>query len=109
MARFLGKDEAIVFNMGYGTNATTIPALCSAVSPSLFGVNILGGEYEIRLSPNPGDGIDVSPYYITVCISVVNCNRNVSALFFWYISFHMNIYHPRDCCVILLENMIPSS
>lgn len=31
MARFLGKDEAIVFNMGYGTNATTIPALCSAV------------------------------------------------------------------------------
>ena len=32
VARFLGKEEAIVFNMGYGTNATTIPALCSAVS-----------------------------------------------------------------------------
>ena len=31
MARFLGKEEAIVFNMGYETNATTIPALCSPV------------------------------------------------------------------------------
>lgn len=33
VARFLGKEECIVFNMGYGTNATTIPALCSAVRP----------------------------------------------------------------------------
>ena len=33
VARFLGKEECIAFNMGYGTNATTIPALCSAVSP----------------------------------------------------------------------------
>lgn len=32
VARFLGKEECVVFNMGYGTNATTIPALCSAVS-----------------------------------------------------------------------------
>lgn len=27
MARFVGKEEAIVFNMGYATNSTTIPAL----------------------------------------------------------------------------------
>lgn len=32
VARFLGKEDCVVFNMGYGTNATTIPALCSAVS-----------------------------------------------------------------------------
>ncbi|KAJ8605198.1 hypothetical protein CTAYLR_000420 [Chrysophaeum taylorii] len=27
MAAFVGKEDAIVFNMGYGTNSTTIPAL----------------------------------------------------------------------------------
>jgi serine palmitoyltransferase len=27
VARFVGKEEAIVFNMGYATNSTTIPAL----------------------------------------------------------------------------------
>lgn len=27
IAAFVGKDDAIVFNMGYGTNSTTIPAL----------------------------------------------------------------------------------
>lgn len=31
VARFVGKEDCIVYNMGYGTNATTIPALCSAV------------------------------------------------------------------------------
>ncbi len=32
VARFLNKEDCVVFNMGYGTNATAIPALCSAVS-----------------------------------------------------------------------------
>jgi len=29
VARFVGKEDAIVFNMGYGTNSTNIPALVS--------------------------------------------------------------------------------
>lgn len=47
VARFLGKEECIVFNMGYGTNATTIPALCSAgtlvVSDCLNHMSIVSG------------------------------------------------------------------
>jgi serine palmitoyltransferase len=30
VARFVGKEDAIVYNMGYGTNSTTIPALVRA-------------------------------------------------------------------------------
>ena len=27
VATFVGKEDAVVFNMGYGTNSTTVPAL----------------------------------------------------------------------------------
>ena len=27
VAKFVGKEDAVVFNMGYGTNSTTVPAL----------------------------------------------------------------------------------
>lgn len=40
MARFVGKEEAIVFNMGYATNSTTIPALVRGSE------TIRGGEAE---------------------------------------------------------------
>ncbi|CBN76133.1 Serine palmitoyltransferase [Ectocarpus siliculosus] len=47
VARFLGKEDCVVFNMGYGTNATTIPALCSAgtlvVSDCLNHMSIVSG------------------------------------------------------------------
>eukprot|EP00952_Eustigmatos_sp_NYUAD-ZCMA_P010285 42238-Eustigmatos_ZCMA.PRE.1 len=35
VARFVSKEDAIVYNMGYGTNSTTIPALvCEGVTIS---------------------------------------------------------------------------
>ena len=29
MAEFLGKEDCITFGMGYATNSTTIPVICS--------------------------------------------------------------------------------
>ena len=34
VARFVGKPAALVFGMGYGTNTTVIPAICSKVNES---------------------------------------------------------------------------
>lgn len=47
VAAFLGKEDAIVYNMGFGTNATTIPALVGAgdliVSDALNHTSIVNG------------------------------------------------------------------
>jgi serine palmitoyltransferase len=47
VAEFVGKEDAVVFNMGYGTNATTIPALLGKgsliVSDSLNHTSIVNG------------------------------------------------------------------
>ncbi|CAM9989338.1 unnamed protein product, partial [Discosporangium mesarthrocarpum] len=47
VARFLNKEACLVYNMGYGTNATTIPAICSpgtlVVSDCLNHMSIVSG------------------------------------------------------------------
>ena len=47
VARFLGKEAAFVFNMGYGTNSTGIPALLGRgsliVSDALNHTSIVNG------------------------------------------------------------------
>ncbi|CAM9452175.1 unnamed protein product [Heterosigma akashiwo] len=47
VARFVGKEDAVVFNMGYGTNAATVPALvgpgCLIVSDALNHTSIVAG------------------------------------------------------------------
>lgn len=47
VAKFVGKDDAIVFNMGYGTNCTTVPALMGKgsliISDSLNHTSIVNG------------------------------------------------------------------
>ena len=47
VANFVGKEAAIVFNMGYGTNSTTIPALASKgsliISDALNHTSIVSG------------------------------------------------------------------
>jgi len=47
VARFVGKEAAVVFNMGYGTNSTTVPALVSAgdlvISDELNHASIVNG------------------------------------------------------------------
>jgi len=47
VAAFVGKEDAVVFNMGYGTNATTIPSLLGKgsliVSDSLNHTSIVNG------------------------------------------------------------------
>ena len=47
VAKFVGKPDAVVFNMGYGTNASTIPALMGRgsliVSDSLNHTSIVNG------------------------------------------------------------------
>jgi hypothetical protein len=47
VARFVGKEAALVYTMGYGTNATTIPTLCGAgdliISDSLNHTSIVNG------------------------------------------------------------------
>jgi serine palmitoyltransferase len=47
VARFVGKEASMVFNMGYGTNATAIPALVGKgsliVSDSLNHTSIVNG------------------------------------------------------------------
>jgi serine palmitoyltransferase len=52
VAKFVGKEAAIVFTMGYGTNATTIPILmgkeCLIISDSLNHTSIVNGA---RASP----------------------------------------------------------
>lgn len=37
IASFVGKEDAMVFNMGYGTNATAIPELVGKVSSTANG------------------------------------------------------------------------
>ena len=48
VAEFVGKEAACVFNMGYGTNATTIPALMGPetliISDSLNHTSIVNGS-----------------------------------------------------------------
>jgi len=48
LATFLGKEDVIVFNMGYGTNATTIPALAGRgsliISDELNHTSIVNGS-----------------------------------------------------------------
>jgi serine palmitoyltransferase len=48
VARYVGKEEAIVFNMGYATNSTTIPALVGKgsliISDSLNHTSIVNGS-----------------------------------------------------------------
>lgn len=47
VAKFVGKEDAIVFNMGYGTNSTTVPALMGKgsliISDSLNHTSIVNG------------------------------------------------------------------
>jgi serine palmitoyltransferase len=47
VSRFLGKEDALVLNMGFNTNATTIPALCShgdlLISDQLNHTSIVNG------------------------------------------------------------------
>lgn len=47
VAKFVGKQDAIVFNMGYGTNATGLPALmgpgCLVLSDALNHTSIVNG------------------------------------------------------------------
>mmetsp|Transcript_18847 Transcript_18847/g.56021 ORF Transcript_18847/g.56021 Transcript_18847/m.56021 type:complete len:504 (+) Transcript_18847:249-1760(+) len=47
VARFVGKEDAVVFNMGYGTNSTTVPALVGRgdliVSDELNHASIVNG------------------------------------------------------------------
>mmetsp|Transcript_1071 Transcript_1071/g.1513 ORF Transcript_1071/g.1513 Transcript_1071/m.1513 type:complete len:531 (-) Transcript_1071:399-1991(-) len=47
VARFVGKEDAVVFNMGFGTNAATIPALIGKggliISDSLNHTSIVNG------------------------------------------------------------------
>lgn len=55
VARFVGKEAAVVFTMGYGTNATTIPILMAGegsliISDSLNHTSIVNGA---RASPAP--------------------------------------------------------
>jgi serine palmitoyltransferase len=55
VARFVGKEAAVVFTMGYGTNATTIPILMAGdgsliISDSLNHTSIINGA---RASPSP--------------------------------------------------------
>jgi len=48
VARFIGKEAAVVFTMGYGTNSTVIPILSDAetllVSDSLNHTSIVNGS-----------------------------------------------------------------
>jgi len=48
VAKFVGKEAAICYNMGYGTNATTIPALvgkgCLLISDALNHTSIVNGS-----------------------------------------------------------------
>lgn len=48
VAKFLGKEAAIIYSMGYGCNATTIPALmgpeCLIISDSLNHTSIVNGS-----------------------------------------------------------------
>ena len=52
VARFVGKEAAIVYTMGYGTNSTTIPVLCTPntllISDTLNHTSIVNGS---RSSP----------------------------------------------------------
>ena len=55
VARFVGKEAAVVFTMGYGTNATTIPIVMAGegsliISDSLNHTSIVNGA---RASPSP--------------------------------------------------------
>ena len=47
VARFVGKEAALVYTMGYGTNATTIPTLCGSgdliISDALNHTSIVNG------------------------------------------------------------------
>jgi serine palmitoyltransferase len=39
VAKFVGKEDAIVVSMGFATNSTTIPALVSKVNKNFFETN----------------------------------------------------------------------
>lgn len=47
IANFVGKEDAMIFGMGYGTNSTTIPALCGKgdliISDSLNHASLVAG------------------------------------------------------------------
>ena len=54
VAKFVGKEDAVVFNMGYGTNSTTVPALVGRgdliVSDELNHSSIVAGRRPRALS-----------------------------------------------------------
>lgn len=68
VARFLGKDDAVVFNMGYATNSSGIPMLAGkgTLVVSLQGLLCIAAESVLSMSCSTPSGLQlISAFAVT--------------------------------------------